>query len=115
MTPLYLFIYITGDKVTWATARLTRHPTPDEIRVTYRRARQGNEQLFTTLMFDTPEDAEHARPRMAGIIRRKFGIGAASKQRDTKGLSKMKAIVLDEGNDDLCWPNREYVFPKKEV
>lgn len=112
MIPLYLFIFVTGDRVTWATARLTRHASPAEVKQAYRKSRSGVEQLFTTIEFDTLEEAELARVRLAQVLRHKFGIGAPSKSRAVKGVTKLKAVVLPEANDDLCFPNR-FVEPNK--
>lgn len=109
-TTLHLFIYVTGDRVTWASARIARYLPPEEQRQAYRKSKQGVEQLFTTIEFDSPEDAEAARTRLASILRHKFGIGAPTKQRVTHGVTKMRAIVLPEANDDLCWPNRWFSF-----
>lgn len=106
ITPLFLFIYITGAEVTWASARLSRYATEEEQRQAYRKAKTGKEQLFTTIVFDSIEEAEAARIRLAAILRHKFGIGAPTKQRVTHGVTKMRAIILPEANDDLCWPNR---------
>lgn len=111
MTVLHLFIYISDERVTWASARLNRKATTEEHRQAYRKARAGVEQLFTTIEFDSEEDAEHARTRLAAILRHKFGIGAPTKARKIEGVTKLKAIVLPEANDDLCWPNREFRFP----
>lgn len=113
MHPLYLFLYLRDGKVVWASARPEKELIINSShRYYYYEMRNSQEQIFTTLYFDSSEEVEAARAPLSKVLRYRFNVASTREHRHfNKTFSKLgklhaKAIILPEANIDLCWPNR---------